>query len=152
MSTTRSGAATRRFIIATSDCPPAITCADNKNVLCGSDWSFDPPSHPDDACGTNRLVILGTVTNGLCGNTFSATRTWAAIDECNNTNTCSQTVTVIDTNAPAISCAGDKSVQCGDAWSFDPPSHPADSCGTNRLVILGTVTNGLCGNTFRHVG
>src|SRR5260221_14045195 len=74
---------------------------------------------------------------------FSATRTWAAIDACNNTNTCSQTVTVVDTTPPSITCVTNKSVECGSAWTFDPPSAPADACGTNRIVLLNTVTNPL---------
>src|SRR5260221_1427458 len=119
-----------------------MCCSADKSVECGSAWIFDAPTAPADACGTNRIVILNTITNPLCGNTFSATRTWAAIDACNNTNTCSQTVTVVDTTPPAITCVTNKSVECGSAWTFDPPSAPADACGTNRIVLLNTVKIG----------
>src|SRR5260221_13481195 len=119
-----------------------MCCSADKSVECGSAWIFDAPSAPADACGTNRIVILNTVTNPLCGNTFSATRTWAAIDACNNTNTCSQTVTVADTTPPSIGCTGDRTVECGSAWSFDVPRHPDDACGTNRLVTLSEERHG----------
>src|SRR3989442_509458 len=128
--------------------PPTIICGTNKTVECGTDWSFDRPTTPETACGTNRIVILRTITNGLCGNTFIATRSWAAIDECGNSNTCSQTVTVVDTAPPTIICGTNKAVECGTDWSFDRPTAPETACGTNRIVILGTITNGLCGNPF----
>src|SRR5260370_38081 len=128
--------------------PPAMICATNKTVECGAAWSFDAPIAPVEVCGTNRIVILETTTNGLCGNTFAATRTWAAIDPCGNSNTCSQTVTILDTTPPTIICATNKTVECGAAWSFDAPIAPSEACGTNRIVILETTTNGLCGNTF----
>jgi hypothetical protein len=127
---------------------PTINCASNKVVECGSPWTFDPPTAPADACGTNKVIVLGTVTNALCGNTFSATRTWAAIDACNNTNTCTQTVTVMDTTIPTIACATNKVIILGTSWTFDPPVAPADACGTNRVIILSTFSNTICGNNF----
>src|SRR5207253_1060553 len=94
--------------------PPSLICLGNKIVECGSPWTFDPPN-ASDSCGSVAVSIVSTVTNttGHCGNTFDATRTWEATDQCNNTSTtCSQTVTVIDTTPPAITCVGDKNVEC----------------------------------------
>jgi len=43
------------------------------------------------------------------------------------------------------SCLTNKTVQRGDAWSFDTPAVFDASCGTNlTLAVLDTVTNGLC--------
>jgi hypothetical protein len=42
------------------------------------------------------LSVVGTVTNTLCGASFTATRTWQALDACSNAASCSQTVTVQD--------------------------------------------------------
>ena len=126
--------------------PPVITCGSNKTVECTAAWSFDEPT-ATDAGGVKSLVIAGTVTNLGCGNTYTATRTWAATDECDNKSTCSQTVTVVDTTPPVITCAGNKTVQCGSAWAFDLPT-ASDTCGTNNIAVLSTVTNKSCGNTL----
>src|SRR4029077_10398744 len=131
---------------------PVITCSTNKIIQLGSAWTFDSPSVTDNS-GTNwTLTILGTVTNttGHCGSAFDATRTWQAMDGCSNAAQCSQTVTVLDTTAPVITCSTNKIVQLGSAWTFDPPS-VTDNSGTNwTLIILGTVTNtsGHCGSAF----
>lgn len=87
-------------IVATN--PPIMTCATNKTVINGSTWTFDPPTAVDACSGSNLPVtVIGTVTNGSspCNETF--TRTWEAVDACNNTNFCSQTVTNV---CPPVVC------------------------------------------------
>ena len=127
--------------------PPTINCSANKTVEFGAPWSFDAPM-------ANYLVVVtGTVTNtaGHCGNTFDATRTWQTTDTCGNSAQCSQKVTVSDTTAPTMNCAGsaNKTVQLGAAWNFDAPT-ATDISGPVTITILSTVTNtaGHCGNTF----
>ena len=96
-------------LIYNSVCTPtplvSLNCATNKTIECGTSWSFDPPTVVDPCCPNVQPTILSTVTNGACPQVI--TRTWQAIDCCNNTNTCSQTVTVVDTTPPTISCAAD---------------------------------------------
>jgi hypothetical protein len=86
---------------------------------------------------------VGVVTNGTCPEVFTAT--WVALDACGNTNTCTQSVTNVDTTPPVLVCATNKTVECDSVWSFDPPS-ASDACsGPNVTVTLvGVVTNGTC--------
>jgi len=118
---------------------PTITCVANKTVSCGQVWTFDDPTVTGGSLST-----FTTVTNLACGNTFSATRTWAATDACGNSAQCSQTVTVIDTTAPVITCATNKTVLYNQAWTFDAPT-ALDGCGTNAITIVSTITNATCG-------
>jgi hypothetical protein len=48
-------------------------------------------------------------------------------------------------SAPTIACAADKTVQCGDAWTFDAPA-AVDGCSGAGLpaYVLSIVTNGRC--------
>ena len=94
--------------------PPVIICSSNKMVECGSAWTFDPPAALDSSGGTNVVVtVLSTVTNriGHCGGTFTATRTWQAVDLFTNTASCSQTVMVVDTTPPIIVCPASLTVE-----------------------------------------
>ena len=126
--------------------PPVITCSSNKTVELSLPWTFDPPT------ANYPVVVLGTVTNtdGHCGNTFDATRTWEASDTCGHSTQCSQTVTVVDATPPTITCRTNKIVQLGSAWDFDPPS-ATDTGGTDiTITIVSTITNTTshCGDTF----
>jgi len=98
-----------------------LTCAAAKTVECGAAWAFDAPSVADH-CDPNPAVrIVGTVTNaGVCAGSFTATRTWEAIDACTNRATCSQTVTLVDTTPPALTCGGDRTVECGSPQVYQP--------------------------------
>ncbi len=132
--------------------PPTLLCAPNKNVESGTAWDFTPPTASDNCLGPVTLFDLGTTTNnGLCGNTFIATRTWLAEDACGNVDACSQTVVVVDTTPPITTCPPGKTIEYGDVWNFDPPSGTDLGSGTNVTVrILSTVTNtaGFCAPTF----
>jgi streptogramin lyase len=82
-------------------------------------------------------------TNG-CAHT--RTITYTATDNCGNSNTCTQVFTwKADTTPPTLTCATNKTVQCGTAWAFDPPMASGVCNGTNvNLTILSTATNGAC--------
>ena len=103
--------------------------------------------HAVDLCdGTNvSIVIASTVTNVVdphCPGLFTATRTWNATDSCSNRSSCSQTITIVDTTPPNLTCADNQIVECGNAWDFLAPS-ALDICdGTNvTITIVGTTTN-----------
>jgi hypothetical protein len=57
----------------------------------------------------------------------------------------------VPSNTLTILCANDKTVQCGNSWTFDLPT-ASSTCGNPAVTItvLSTVTNasGSCGNTF----
>jgi hypothetical protein len=124
--------------------PPVITCAPNITVQCGSTWNFTPPTASDACCGTNVAVtVSSTSTNGTCP--WVIRRIWKALDCCTNFSTCTQTVTVVDTTPPSITCVPNKTVTAGSAWIFDPPTATDICCGTNLTVgILNTVTSSPC--------
>src|SRR2546425_5885215 len=77
-----------------------------------------------------------------------ATRTWVATDACGNTNTCSQTIATVDTTKPTFTfCPASQTNECEVALDFGTPT-ASDTCGTNTIRVLNTVTNLTCGNTF----
>src|SRR5439155_1173545 len=83
---------------------PVIDCIPgHRTVECGYPWDFVEPKVSDACCRADvTLIVLNTVTNGQgCSQTI--TRTWLATDCCGNTNSCSQTVSLIDTAPPVFS-------------------------------------------------
>src|SRR6266480_2123864 len=81
-----------------------LTCAPDKEVQCGTAWSFDNPTAARICeVGEPTVEVAGTVTNAVvprCPAILSITRTWRASDPCQNTGSCTQTVTIVDTEPP----------------------------------------------------
>ena len=79
-----------------------VICPSPKTVQCGTAWTFDLPL-ATSCCGSKVTVaVTATVTNGICPK--EVTRNWLLTDACGNSATCSQTVTVVDTTPPVITC------------------------------------------------
>ena len=139
--------------VITNAMPVAISCSTNKTVELGSEWIFDPPT-VSGGCGSTTLLVVSTVTNSIveaCTNSYTATRTWRASDDCGSSAECSQTVTVLDTTAPVISCSANKIVELGSTWDFDVPTATDIGSGAVTITIVNTVTNQTeanCGANF----
>ena len=116
-----------------------LACATNKTVECGSSWTFDAPTVVSNTCGTNlteQLVSSNATFVSQCQTLWQGI--WFVTDCCGNTLVCTQTVTVVDTMPPVITCASNKTVQCGTAWTFDRPSAWDACCGSNVTVWLAS--------------
>jgi len=113
-------------------CPTPTTLS----VQCYADVPATQPVSASDACdGTVSVSFNETQSNpgSSCNNVI--TRTWTAVDACNNTASCSQTITVNDTTAPVLSgCpTGPVTIECGDS----PPSYTVtalDACDGSVTV------------------
>ncbi|RIK68138.1 MAG: hypothetical protein DCC65_04775 [Planctomycetota bacterium] len=64
-------------------------------------------SATDNCTEQPNVTYSDEITEGECAPEYTITRTWTATDDCGNTSTCVQTITVVDTTAPVIS---------GKAW------------------------------------
>ena len=83
--------------------PPTITCPGAITLECIGDVPAADISlvTSSDNCGNVTITHVGDVSNGLtCPEII--TRTYQAEDDCNNTTTCSQTITIDDTTPPTI--------------------------------------------------
>src|SRR5205807_7792965 len=114
--------------------PPNLVCRPNKSVECGTDWSFDIPTAVDK-CKTNVTITIFTnlagipvggtdLTNNftnMCPKLSSVTRTWRAMDACGNVAFCNQTVTIVDTTPPHLTCGPSLFIPCGTPLVFTRP-------------------------------
>jgi hypothetical protein len=84
---------------------PKLVCFGDKTVQCGSTWSFNTPQVNDPCCNSNQVPVpFGSDVNGGTACARTVTRTWLYVDCCGHSNFCSQTVTVVDTTPPTITC------------------------------------------------
>jgi hypothetical protein len=88
-----------------------------------------------DACSTASYSVSEEIINGDCS-AYTIIRTYTATDDCGNQQTASQTVTVVDTQAPALIGlpAAELLLDC-DAVVPDPETVvAADNCDDNIVI------------------
>jgi len=117
----------------------------------------------DDCGGEPTVTVNEVISDWICANHYTITRTWVATDACGNSSNASQTVLVFDNIAPEISCPGPLTIACGGAVP-DPDITQItafDNCGVPTVTWVSDVTSGqnpmvitrtymatdVCGNT-----
>src|SRR5204863_79790 len=83
--------------------PPTVaSCPSDATIECPATPVFGTPVF-NDACDANLTVTFADATLTVSGNQVSKTkRTWTATDAHNNSATCSQIITVLDSTAPTV--------------------------------------------------
>ena len=126
--------------------PPVITCGPNQTVQCGTPWTFNFPTATDNCCtntsgtgGGVTIVLNLATTNTLAPCQDLITAVWKATDCCGNASFCTNTVTVIDSLPPVITCSTNYTLQCGNPLIV--PTATDLCCPTPIVSILTAVTN-----------
>ncbi|MDX1407885.1 MAG: hypothetical protein R3330_07120, partial [Saprospiraceae bacterium] len=101
-----------------------------------------------DVCDADVDVTYSDNFDGACGSSGFIARTWTATDDCGNSTSCVQFITIVDTSDPMISCPEDVTVECGDATdpSATGTATASDICGATSVDFADSFSPG-CGNT-----
>ncbi|HJW28163.1 MAG TPA: SdrD B-like domain-containing protein, partial [Saprospiraceae bacterium] len=134
--------------------PPSITCPANVTIECtaSTDPSNTGMATATDHCDGNVMISYADVTVGAgCPQEYIITRTWTATDNCGNSSTCSQLITVDDSMAPAITCPANITITCtastlpGNTGS----ATATDSCDPSPVISWSDVTTtGTCPQAY----
>ncbi len=92
---------------------PVITCPADITLDCSddlTDYTVTGEATATDICSGVTITYSEVSDNAPCVETI--TRTWVATDDCGNSSTCEQTITVEDTTAPVIIAGTDGSSEC----------------------------------------
>jgi len=138
-----SGIKSQAITVRDNTAPVLSAPGANATIDCPSTPVFTPPT-ATDACDPNpRMVEVSDVTTpGNCPGSYTRTKTWKAVDACDNeSGTMSQTITVRDNTAPVISHAGaEATINCPSTPVFTPPT-ATDACDPNpRIVEVSDIT------------
>ncbi|MCC6461685.1 MAG: choice-of-anchor D domain-containing protein, partial [Saprospiraceae bacterium] len=141
-----STAATQTITVQDTQAPGFTSVPNAVTIECSD---LTPPignATATDACGGYvQIVFQGqTMTPGSCPANRTITRSWRAVDECGNSTTASQTITIQDTQAPVFSNApGNVTVPCGGTLPSLPAVLAIDNCDTYvPVTYLGETSTG----------
>lgn len=118
---------------------PTIICPADITIEC--DQSTDPANtgnaNSTDLCDPSPAVAItaSSIAMGTCFQESTITRTWTATDACGNSSGCDQTINVVDTTLPVISCNAPSTIAPRDApVSFTAIA--ADDCASTPSVEI----------------
>jgi hypothetical protein len=97
-----------------------------------------------------EITFVEERTDGSCSDSYTLKRTWTATDDCGNSSSASQTITVVDTTAPKFNEAlpEDATVEC-DAVPTEAVLTAKDNCDDDVTVVSTEVrTDGSCADGY----
>lgn len=116
--------------------PPVFDTLPDITVQCSA--VPDPvTASATDACDPEVTVVYEgqTTTPGNCAGNYTITRTWRATDDCDNTTTTAQVITVRDTQPPTFTEPADITISLNDSCTYNAPpgitgqiSNAQDNC------------------------
>ncbi len=137
-----------QMIAVDDSTPPTITsCPDDITIECVEEL-------PDvdlgmviatDNCGGETVItfVSEIISNEICANQFTLTRTFKATDLCGNSTTCHQVISIFDTIPPVfLYCPIDVTIECivSTDPSFTGMAIVTDNCNGVPELIFDDVT------------
>jgi len=95
----------QQTITVLDNTPPVITCPEDVTLKCDSDTSpaFTGTAIATDNCDSDPIITFDDIgDDGDCDSMMIITRTWIATDACGNTNSCMQTISLIDSTTTGV--------------------------------------------------
>ena len=151
-----------RTITATDDAGNATTALQNITVqdTTAPEFTFVPTDYTvectddmpmDDAmatdnCGEVTVSVSSETTAGDATGNYTITRTFTATDDAGNSSSATQTISVQDTTAPALTVPADYTTECSEGLVLDL-AEAIDACGpTSVSVEVETIPGNGAGN------
>ena len=101
----------------------------------------------DNCSGASVTVVADTVFSELCMQTFTITRTFTAVDNCDNSASAVQVIEVADTTAPSLEIPADYEAECSAAHPLEAAT-ASDNCGPVTIVLTADTVAGACAQSY----
>src|SRR5206468_3505503 len=143
-----SATRTQTITVVDTQSPTIGSAGADATIECTATPNFTAPTASDACNGATVNLLSSTTTGNSCSSVI--TKKWDATDACgNHSATRTQTITIVDTQAPTIGSAGaDATIECTATPTFTAPS-ASDACNGATVNFLGeTSTGNSCSKTI----
>ncbi len=123
--------------------PPVITCPEDVEYECHLQVLLAPATATDN-CNEVTITSEDVITGDDCETVI--TRTWTATDACGNSSRCVQTITIVDTTAPVITCPADVDTTCDNLSAGFGQATATDNCNDVTITFEDATTGNGCEN------
>lgn len=130
--------------------PPQIVCPAHVTLECiaDTDPSFTGFATSTDNCDLSATITYtDAITNGVCPQEYIIRRTWRSTDDCGNSSTCLQNISITDNTPPVISCPSNITLNCEDSTVPTNTGYATatDICDSNVVpTYTDVVTSSAC--------
>lgn len=126
---------------------PDLTIPSSYTVECSDNIIYDDAVAMDN-CGTVEIHEVSESAAGDCMGHYIITRAFTATDQCGNSTSATQTITVVDTTAPEFTFVpADYTVECSDDMPMEA-ALASDNCGTADVTLVVETIAGECAGNY----
>ena len=114
-------------------------------VSCISDIPEASSITATDNCGSADVQFFETTSDSICESKLTITRKWIAADECGNTDSITQTITVFDDVKPIFSSIPtDTLISCISDIPAASSITATDNCGSANVQFFEIISDSIC--------
>ena len=136
-----NSASRAQTIIFQDTTAPELTVPGDLVVECSDDIPMDEAT-ATDACSSFDIEETSVTTPGDATGNYIIVRTFTVTDDCGNSASATQTITVQDTTAPEFTFVpADYTVECSDEMPMDDAT-ASDNCGEVTIEVSSETTAG----------
>ncbi|MCC6458957.1 MAG: T9SS type A sorting domain-containing protein, partial [Saprospiraceae bacterium] len=145
--------ATQKITVRDIQAPIFTASPAHITVQCSNIPAPGSPTASDNCDASVAISYNGeTRTNGACSDSYVLTRKWTAADNCGNTRSVTQRITVQDTQKPVFTATPQNlTLQCSDDLPAIATPTASDNCDASvAVVFLGeTTANAACAGNYQ---
>tara|TARA_B110000003_G_scaffold43863_2_gene41358 strand:- start:6561 stop:11318 length:4758 start_codon:yes stop_codon:yes gene_type:complete len=137
-----------QILTLTDDVDPEFTFVpEHASYECSEEIEYLDAQAMDNCSGATVTVAVDTVFSELCMQTFTITRTFTAIDNCDNEASAVQVIEVADTTAPSLEIPEDYEAECSADHPLEAAS-ASDNCGPVTIDLVADTVAGACAQSY----
>ena len=113
-----STSATQTITVEDTTAPEFTSVPADYTAECSDELILDDASASDN-CGAVSIEVSSETIDGDAAGNYTVVRTFTATDDCGNSTSATQTITVQDTTAPELTIPADYTAECSDELIMD---------------------------------
>ena len=141
-----STSATQTITVEDTTAPEFTSVPADYTAECSDELILDDASASDN-CGAVSIEVSSETIDGDAAGNYTVVRTFTATDDCGNSTSATQTITVQDTTAPELTIPADYTAECSDELIMDAAS-ASDNCGEVTIEEVSETIAGDCAGSY----
>ena len=138
--------ATQTITIIDTTAPVFTYMPANYTAECSDEHPMEDATATDN-CGAVSISVEEIFVEGDCTGEYNMIRAFTATDDCGNSTTETQMITIIDTTAPVLTIPADYTAECSDEHPMEDAT-ATDNCSDVTIEVVEETIPDLCAGDY----